>query len=162
MNFDLTAVQAVVLVGVGATAVVDLWTLLLKHAFRIPSLSYCLVGRWFCHMPGGKFAHAGIAAASPKRFECAVGWIAHYAIGVLFALAFVTLAPNGWLARPTPVPALLFGIATVLIPFLVMQPAFGLGVAASKTPKPATARLKSAATHLVFGFGLYVCALAIS
>lgn len=40
--------------------------------------------------------------------------------------------------------------------------AIGLGVAASRTPRPAQARLKSLATHSVFGVGLYVCALALA
>ncbi|MGH7512442.1 MAG: DUF2938 family protein [Gemmatimonadales bacterium] len=34
--------------------------------------------------------------------------------------------------------------------------------AASRTPDPTQARLKSLATHLVFGLGLYVCALGAS
>jgi hypothetical protein len=42
-----------------------------------------------------------------------------------------------------------------------MQPAFGLGVAASRTSRPMQARLKSVATHLVFGFGLYASAVGI-
>jgi hypothetical protein len=43
-----------------------------------------------------------------------------------------------------------------------MQPAFGLGVAASKTPNPNKARLKSLMTHTVFGVGLYVWAYLLS
>jgi hypothetical protein len=160
-NVEPSSVAAAAVIGVGATTVVDLWTLLLKHLFKIPSLSYCLVGRWFCHMPAGKFAHDRLATAPEKPFECTVGWISHYVIGVVFALVFVALASDGWLARPTLLPALLFGLATVLFPFLVMQPAFGLGVAASKSPKPAAARLKSVTTHLVFGLGLFVSALAL-
>ena len=42
------------------------------------------------------------------------------------------------------------------MPWLVMQPSFGLGIAASKTPKPGQARLKSLMTHTVFALGLYV------
>ena len=45
------------------------------------------------------------------------------------------------------------------MPFLLMQPAFGLGVAAAKTPAPWQARLKSLSSHLVFGVGLYLSAL---
>ncbi|MGH8249830.1 MAG: DUF2938 domain-containing protein [Steroidobacteraceae bacterium] len=153
---------AAALVGAGATAVVDLWALLLKHAFSIPSLSYCLLGRWLRHMLEGTFTHPGIAAAPQRRLECTAGWIAHYVIGVVFALAFVALGPNGWLSRPTLLPALSFGIATVLIPFLVMQPAFGLGIAASRTPKPLQARLKSIVTHAVFGIGLYASAVGMN
>jgi hypothetical protein len=43
-----------------------------------------------------------------------------------------------------------------------MQPSLGLGIAASRTPKPTRARLKSLATHAVFGLGLYVCAMGES
>jgi hypothetical protein len=48
------------------------------------------------------------------------------------------------------------------MPWLVMQPSFGLGIAASKAPNPTQARLKSLMTHTVFGVGLYLCALGVS
>ncbi len=53
-------------------------------------------------------------------------------------------------------------IGTVVFPYLVPQPSVGLGIAASRTPRPAQARLKSLVTHSVFGAGLYVCALGVS
>ena len=106
--------------------------------------------------------HASITTATRKPLECAVGWLAHYSIGVVFAIVFVVLAPGDWLARPTLLPALLYGVGTVVFPFFVMQPALGLGIAASRTPKPAQARLKSLVTHSVFGVGLYVCARGVS
>jgi uncharacterized membrane protein YagU involved in acid resistance len=112
-------------------------------------------------MPEGTLRHANINAAPPKPFECTVGWIAHYSIGVVFALAFIVLTSDEWLARPTLLPALLYGIVTVAFPFFIMQPSFGLGIAASRAPKPQQARLKSLATHTVFGLGLYVCALGV-
>jgi hypothetical protein len=112
-------------------------------------------------MPEGTLRHANINAAPPKPFECTVGWIAHYSIGVLFALAFIVLTSGEWLARPTLLPALLYGIVTVAFPFFIMQPSFGLGIAASRAPKPQQARLKSLATHTVFGLGLYLCALGV-
>jgi DUF2938 family protein len=148
--------------GIGATLAMDLWNLFLKRTFNIPSLNYCLLGRWLRHMPTGTLRHASIAAAAPKPFECAVGRIAHYTIGVVLALVFVVLAPGDWLARPTLLPAVLYGLGTVVFPFFVMQPSFGLGIAASRTPKPAQARLKSLVTHTVFGVGLYICALGVS
>ncbi|MEX0733281.1 MAG: DUF2938 domain-containing protein [Steroidobacteraceae bacterium] len=162
MSIEAASVLAAVLVGAGATLLLDLWSLFLQRAFKVPFPNLCLLGRWLCHMPKGKFVHASIASAPPKRFECTVGWIAHYAIGAAFALVFVALAPAGWLARPTLLPAMLFGFGTVLIPYLVMQPAYGLGVAASKTPNPTAARLKSLMSHGVFGLGLYASAVAAS
>jgi len=151
-----------VAIGIGATLLMDLWNLFLKRTFDIPSLNYCLLGRWLRHMPEGTFRHASIAAAPQRSFECTVGWIAHYTIGVSLALVFVALVSAGWLTRPTLLPALLYGLATVLFPFLLLQPSLGLGVASSRTPHPAQARLKSLVTHTVFGVGLYLCAVGMA
>ena len=162
MSIEAASVLAAILVGTGATLLLDLWSLFLQWAFKVPFPNLCLLGRWLRHMPEGKFVHANIASATRKRSECTVGWIAHYAIGAAFALVFVALAPGGWLARPTLLPALLFGLGTVLFPYLVLQPAYGLGVAASKTPNPTAFRLKSLMSHGVFGLGLYLSAIAAS
>jgi hypothetical protein len=140
----------------------DLWNLFLKRAFNLPSLNYCLLGRWFAHMPLGTFRHASIAKAQQRPHECTLGRVAHYSIGIALAVAFVGLVSGDWLAQPAPLSALLFGIATVAFPFFIMQPSFGLGVASSRTPNPTQARLKSLATHTVFGVGLYVCALGVN
>lgn len=155
-------VLGAVALGMGASLLMDAWNLLLKRAFGVSSLNYCLLGRWFLHMPDGTFFHSSIAAASPKRFECAAGWVAHYTIGVGLALLFLALAPADWLQRPTLLHALLYGVGTVVFPLFVLQPALGLGLASSKAPRPAQARLKSLVTHVVFGVGLYLCAVAIS
>jgi hypothetical protein len=148
-------------IGIGATMVMDLWNIFLRRAFGIPSLDYGLLGRWVSHMPGGTFRHASISAASPKPRERAVGWVTHYAIGMALALTFVMLA-GGWIEHPTLLPALLFGLGTALMPFLVLQPSLGLGVASSRAKNPAMARLKSLATHTVFGAGLYLFALLLT
>ena len=162
MSIGASDILVPITIGVGATLVMDLWNLVLKRAFSIPSLNYCLLGRWLRHMPDGTLRHASIAAAPQKSLECPVGWIAHYTIGVVFALVFVMSASGDWLARPTVLPALLYGIATVVFPFFIMQPSFGLGVAASRTPNPMRARLKSLVTHSIFGVGLYVGALGVN
>ena len=162
MSVEANHIPGAIAIGIGATLVMDLWNLFLKRAFDIPSLNYCLLGRWLRHMPEGTFRHASITAAPQKPLECTVGRIAHYSIGIVLAVVFVVLTSGDWLARPTFLPALLYGIGTVVFPFLVMQPSFGLGVAASRTSKPTQARLKSLLTHTVFGVGLYVCALGLS
>jgi hypothetical protein len=162
MSIEANYIPYAIAIGIGSTLVMDLWNLFLKRTFSIPSLNYCLLGRWLRHMPEGTFRHASITAASQKPFECAVGWIAHYTIGVVFALVFVVLTSGDWLARPTLLLALLYGIGTVVFPFFIMQPSLGLGIAASRTPKPGQARLKSLVTHTVFGAGLYLSALGVN
>jgi hypothetical protein len=162
VNIQATTILGGVVVGVGATLIQDLWNLFLRRAFGIPSLDVCLLGRWLCHMPGGTFKHVSIATAPPKTRECAVGTVAHYAIGVAFALVLVLLTSGEWLIRPTVLPALLVAVVTLVFPFLLLQPALGLGIASSRVANPTRARLKSLMSHVAFGLGLYLCALPVS
>nr|WP_308362744.1 MULTISPECIES: DUF2938 family protein [Enterobacterales] len=57
----------ILLTGAGATLCMDLWALLLKRRFGIPSLDYALVGRWFLGMFDGRWFHATIVTAPPRR-----------------------------------------------------------------------------------------------
>jgi len=147
-------------IGVGATAIMDLWGLLRKFIFGAKAPDYRLVGRWIGHMPQGRFRHDAIAAAPAKRGERLIGWAAHYATGIAFSGLLVALFGAEWTTRPTPGPALAVGIGTVVAPFFLMQPALGAGIAASRAPNPTAARLQSLITHAVFGAGLYVSARA--
>lgn len=162
MHIDSGLVVAGVITGAGATVLIDVWALLLRRAFGVPSLNLCLLGRWVLHMPHGTFVHANIAHAGAKAGECAAGWASHYGIGVTLGLMFSLIVPESWWAAPTLAPAIGFGIITVVMPLFVMQPALGLGFASSKTPNPTAARARSLATHTVFGVGLYACAWMMS
>ena len=151
-----------ILMGLGATLTFDLWGLFLKQVFKITPSNICLVGRWLRCMPAGIFKHSNIGSTPSKSAECTVGWIAHYLIGITFASAFVALVGNNWLQHPTPIPAIVFGVVTVLAPFFILQPAFGLGFAASKAANPTQARLRSLMNHTAFGVGLYLFGLLVS
>ena len=155
MNHLAISFISAILIGLGATLTFDLWALFLKHAFRITPSNFCLVGRWLRTMPEGTFTHSNIASAPQKSAECTVGWIAHYLIGITFAIAFIAFVGSNWLQHPTLIPAIVFGIVTVLAPFCLMQPAMGLGLAASRTSNPTQARLRSLLNHTAFGVGLY-------
>ncbi|MGE0816782.1 MAG: DUF2938 domain-containing protein [Vicinamibacterales bacterium] len=156
----MRTVIAALIVGAGATLLMDVWNAWLKRAFGIRSLNYCYLGRWLCHLGRGTFTHENISAATPVAGECAVGWAGHYSIGLGLSVVLALVMP-GWLARPTLWPALLYGLGTVVFPLFVLQPALGLGIASARTPHPLQARLKSLATHTVFGVGLYVWALLV-
>ncbi|WP_423381533.1 DUF2938 domain-containing protein [Burkholderia sp. LMG 32019] len=152
----------VLLIGTGATFLLDLWTLFRRRAFGTPSLDYALVGRWVGHMMRGRFRHASIVTAPPVPGERILGWIAHYAIGIMFATLPVAIAGTEWIDAPTLLPALVAGLASVVAPFFVMQPAFGFGIAASRTPHPGVARRRSLITHLSYGVGLYLAAFTLA
>jgi hypothetical protein len=150
------------LIGAGATAVLDLWSATRLRLFRVPFPNYPMVGRWIGHFPAGRFAHADIARSSAVVGEGVIGWAAHYAIGILYAAVLLAIRGPEWAQHPTPVPALVFGLLTVAAPFLLMQPGMGQGLAASRTPNPGLARIRSILAHLVFGFGLYASALLLA
>jgi hypothetical protein len=145
-------------IGAGATLVMDAWAALLRR-FGIPSLDFALLGRWVGHLPRGRFLHQRIAGAEPVPGERMLGWATHYAIGI--SIAGLLLATFGleWARAPRLWPALLIGVVTVAAPLLVLQPALGAGIASRKTPRPLFNSLKSLATHAVFGLGLWLAAL---
>jgi hypothetical protein len=149
---------AALLIGAGATAVMDLWGIARKRIFGIAPMNYGLVGRWLAWVARARFRHDPIAASPPVRGERLIGWAAHYVIGIAFAAALLALWGLDWAREPTLGPALIIGMGSVAAPFLVMQPGMGAGVAASRTPRPGAARVQSLLTHAVFGLGLYAAA----
>ena len=159
MTEGLEAVLRALLIGAGATAVLDLWSLLLKRFFGISSSSWSMVGRWVGHFPRGRFKHDSIAAAEPIKGELAIGWVTHYVTGIVYGGLLLALWGLEWARQPTLLPALIVGVATVAAPFFIMQPGMGAGIAASKTPNPTQARLRSLMNHTVFGLGLYLSAV---
>ena len=162
MNELVEILARAVAIGIGGAALMDVWGLIARRAFNVQGLDYALLGRWIGHFPRGRFFHDRIAAASPVPGERALGWAAHYAIGIGFALPLVVLWGLDWARSPTILPPMLVGMGTILAPWLVMQPAMGAGIAASRTPNPGAARLRNVATHAVYGIGLYLSAVALS
>ncbi|HEL2978615.1 TPA: DUF2938 domain-containing protein [Stenotrophomonas maltophilia] len=151
-----------VAIGVGATVVLDLWSLLQRRVLGIPTLDFGMVGRWLGHLPRGRFRHEAIGRAAQVPGERVLGWSAHYLIGVVFAAALLAVAGEGWARAPTLLPALLFGILSVAAPFFIMQPGMGAGIAASRTPSPLKSRLRSLLAHSIFGLGLYLSACLLA
>jgi hypothetical protein len=161
----MTAVELLVrgvLVGIGASALMDAWSLLLRRGFGVPTLDYALLGRWIGHFPRGRFVHERIAWAEPVAGERRIGLLAHYAIGVAFALVLLAISGLDWATTPTIWPPLLVGLGTIVAPWFVMQPAMGAGIAGSRSPSPWGTRLRNLGTHAVYGVGLYLAALALA
>ncbi|MGH8175419.1 MAG: DUF2938 domain-containing protein [Steroidobacter sp.] len=162
MNEAPEYLMRAVLIGAGATAFMDLATAARKWLLATPSLDYALVGRWLAYLSHGRFRHDRIGASSPVRGEHLIGWTAHYLIGIALATVLLAIWGLDWTCRPTIGPALIVGVGSVMAPFLIMQPGMGAGIAASRTPHPAAARLRSLVTHVIFGIGLYAAGLIAS
>jgi hypothetical protein len=151
-----------VVVGIGGAALMDAWGLLARRAFGLQGLDYALLGRWIGNFARGRFFHDRIAGAPPVAGERALGWAAHYAIGIGFAVPLLLVGGLDWARSPSLLLPMFIGMVTILAPWLVMQPAMGAGIAASRTPNPGAARLRNLATHAVYGIGLYLTAVALS
>ncbi|MCL1665914.1 DUF2938 domain-containing protein [Elizabethkingia ursingii] len=151
-----------ILIGAGATIFMDVYAVIVKKLFNIPSLDYRLVGRWIGNFKNGIFSHQNIMQTKPIPHERLIGWMAHYGIGIGFAFVLLFIWGVNWLEHPSLFPAILIGISTTLAPFFMMQPAFGFGIAASKTPNPRIARIRSLWVHFIYGIGLYVSALLVN
>lgn len=151
----------VLLMGLGATALMDLWSLL-QRCVKQPAPDYALVGRWVAYWPRGVWAHAAIGKTPPVAGERPLGWLVHYVTGIAFAALLAAVAGPEWLSDPTLSLALSVGLATVAAPWLLMQPAWGAGLAASRTPTPWKNRIRSLMNHAVFGVGLYLSAAVLA
>lgn len=157
MNHALELVIRSTLIGAGATLTMDAWAALLRR-YGIPSLNFAFLGRWIGHLSTGRFVHESIAKAAPVRGELLIGWGAHYAIGITFATVLLLVFGRDWARSPSMGPALLIGVATVVAPLFVLQPALGAGIASWKTATPVFNTVKSVATHTIFGVGLFLAA----
>lgn len=148
-----------ILIGVGATMAMDLWKFFLQKTFNLNSLDLGLLGRWIGHCVKGKFFHSPIVHSAVIPGEIIIGWVSHYAIGIFFASLLPIIWGVNWLENPSIKEPVLLGLLTILAPWFLMQPAMGIGIAASKTPKPFQVRIRNIAIHTVYGLGLYGTAL---
>lgn len=154
---------ASVMIGIGATALFDLWIWLVSRTGIAGPPAWTLPGRWFGHVARGRFLHeGGMAGAEPIPNETTIGWLVHYLIGVIYAGIVVSWGGSDWLAAPTLLPPLVVGLVTVLAGWLIMSPGMGNGIAGARTDRPGKTRALQLAAHTVFGLAMWIIALVIS
>jgi hypothetical protein len=91
-----------VVIGAGATAVMDLWTVVRARLLGGRMPDYAWVARWL------RLPH-----------ERVIGWVAHYLIGMVFAAVLLAIWGVDWARQPTLAPALIVGVGSVVAPFLI-------------------------------------------
>jgi hypothetical protein len=147
--------------GVVATAFLDLWQRLLRLLTGLPAGNWAFVGRWFVHALRGRFMHSPIAASPEVPNELPIGWVFHYAVGVVYGVVYVLLLRYGLGLEPTLLNGLVFGVLSTVVPWFFFMPVMGAGVLGSKTPAPLKACLQALASHAAFGLGLAVGAMVV-
>ncbi len=149
-------VLPIVIAGVVATAVLDLWQQIVQLAFGAPITNWAMIGRWVGHFPQGRFVQRDIGKAAPVEGERALGWGVHYVVGVGYAFVYFLGMRFVFAAPPSLPSALVFGAVSVCVTWFVMEPMLGAGVLGANIPGRRVALAHDFTSHLSMGLGLYV------
>jgi hypothetical protein len=152
----------ILVMGITATVAIDLWATFANRVLGWPRTNWGLVGRWIGHMRDGQFAHVSIGSSPAVVHESILGWAFHYVVGCVYAALYLLYINAVQMGQPTLVSAVLFGLVTILSPWLLMQPALGLGICASKAPRSNVVRLQNLIIHTTFGLALYYSYQAVN
>jgi hypothetical protein len=145
----------ILVMGITATVAIDLWATFANRILGWPRTNWGMVGRWIGHMRHGQFTHASIGSSPTIDHESILGWVFHYVVGCIYSAVYLMYVSIAQMGQPTLVSAVLFGLITILSPWLLMQPALGLGMFATKAPKANLVRLQNLIIHTIFGLVLY-------
>jgi hypothetical protein len=155
MDLFVTGVAA----GVLGTLVMDTLNCLFARTGVIARIDVRMIGRMSAGWTHARFRYRNPNEITPVANEALYGYITHYTIGVVLAVAYVF----GWdflIGGPvSPVWALVYGVATTAASHLLIYPSMGLGVFGRRAPDGIRSPLSSLANHVFFGVGM---ALAIA
>ncbi len=143
--------------GIVGAGLMDLTETAMARVGIRSGVSVALVGRWVVGLTRGRLVHADILKAPQMPREAALGWAFHFLIGgggvaLVYPAVMSTLG-----VAPSVHPiagGLLFGLATSLLPWLVLLPAFGWGWFGRRGPRGANALLASPLSHVPYGLGV--------
>lgn len=145
--------------GIVGAVLMDITEMLAARMGLTSGVSVALVGRWALGLLGGQWAHADIARSPARPGEVRMGWAFHFLVGggavALLYAAWLQFA--GWtLPADRLWGGLAFGVATSLLPWLLLLPAFGWGWFGRRGPRGSNALLASPVSHVPYGLGVGV------
>jgi hypothetical protein len=121
------------------------------RAFASERLDPQIIGRWAAGLMRGRLRHVEITGEQPVPGELALGIATHYATGAILAGVFL-LAPG---RRTHPfASAVAYGIATAVLPLLVLFPSLGYGPFGIRSGEAALLNRVMLVGHVAFGVGL--------
>ena len=150
-------VPAAVPAGVLATVTMDAAMVAASYvggsAFSSDRLDVDMIGRWAADLVRGRWRHDDITGEPARRGEFALGMLTHYATGVMLTQAFL-LAPRRGYGRQALAAGTAFGIATAVLPLLLMFPSMGYGVCGLRSGDAARLNRIMLLGHTAFGVGM--------
>ena len=159
----IIGVSAGVCVGVGATVVMDASMVaasrLAPEVLATEKLDVNLIGRWVGRR--GLIPRRGedITGAPTVPGEVALGLATHYLTGIALTQGYFTALHRLGL-EPGPVKATAFGLATAVLPLMVMFPSMGYGFWGRHSGDARRMTSVMLLGHTAFGAGIGLCTVA--
>jgi hypothetical protein len=148
--------------GIFATFFMDFLAVLLVKRKIIHSLIEPeILGRWVLSMFEGKFIHKDIRKTPAFKNEKLGSLLSHYLIGIVLAGIYLFLESKVPILQDHLWMSLIFGIMTVVLPWLWLFPSIGIGFFASKAPNQYQFLKTSFVNHKNFGIGLFIWILIL-
>jgi len=152
MNLFLTGVIA----GVLGTLMMDSVNNLFARAEILSKIDIGMIGRMSSGWIHGNFHYRHPSEIKQIKNEKLYGYIAHYVIGVGFALIYV-FSFDYLIGGPiSPIWALAYGIATTAGSLFLIYPFMGLGMLGLRSPEGIKSPLSSLVNHTFYGVGLAI------
>ena len=143
--------------GVVSTVVMDaamvLAALLAPGAFASDKNSPEVIGRWAAGLCRGRGRHEDISAETPVRGELWIGLAAHYFTGITLTTAYLEAARRSG-RRPGVIGATAYGLATSVLPLLLMYPSMGYGLGGRRSGDARRLVCSMLFGHAAFGAGI--------
>ncbi len=124
-----------------------------RGAFSSDLIGPEVIGRWAAGLMRGRWRHDDIMTEPRQRGELGLGILTHYATGVALAQVFLTLARSGG-RNPTLLEATGYGVATSVLPLLVLFPSLGYGWLGLRSGDAARIDRAMLLGHVAFGLGI--------
>ncbi len=114
-----------------------------------------LLGRWVIKVGQGAGLCSNLLAEPAYPGEVRTGWIAHYAIGSVLGILYAYYRGSQWSGGLSGwQTGGIYGLATCLLPWLLMYKAVGFGMFGARTPVQGMLLISSVLNHLVYGITL--------
>ena len=141
----------ILIVGVVACAIFDLWQRLFQKLTAIPPSNWAMVGRWSLGlMTSGQFIARDLESQGERKNELAVGWLVHYSVAIGYTAVYAWLMHATFLQAGL-VDGLIFGVTSVAVPWFFFLPCLGKGILARLTPNPPLVCTLALMMHSLFG-----------
>jgi hypothetical protein len=144
-------VVQILIVGVVACAIFDLWQRVFQKITAIPPSNWAMVGRWGLGLiTSGQLIARDLEFQAERKNELAVGWLVHYSVAIGYAAVYAELM-HATILQAGLIDGLIFGVISVVVPWFFFLPCLGKGMLARSTPNPPMVCAVALMMHSLFG-----------